>query len=65
MCHTELIFVDVYTGEIITLGNSLLTIVENNITFTTEQLRENRHYNATIIASNATSQTRISKWMDN
>ena len=53
MCHAELAFVDVDTGETITLGDTDLTIAETNITFTTQQLRENCLYNVTITASNA------------
>ncbi len=57
---------DVDTGETITsLGGTDLNITETNITFTTQQLRENHRYNVTVRASNvagsATSQTMISK----
>ena len=52
MCSGELTFVDIDTGEIITLGDTDLTIAETNITFTTQQLRENHRYNVTVIASN-------------
>ncbi len=59
-----MVFVDVDTGETITLGDTALTITETNITFPTQQLRENRHYNVTVTASNyrgqAVSYTRIS-----
>ena len=62
MCSAELIIVDVDTGETFTLD---MTIAETNITFNTQQLRENRRYNVTIISSNAagsaTLQTRISR----
>ena len=65
MCRAELTFEDVDTREIITLEGNDLTITETNITFTTQQLRENRHYNVTVAASNtagsATSQAGISK----
>ena len=65
MCSGELIFVDVETGETIALGISDLTFVAANISFTTQQLRENRHYIVAVEASNvagtAISQTRISK----
>ena len=44
---------DVDTGEIITLGDTDLTITETNITFTTQHLRENRRYNVTVTAFNA------------
>ena len=50
-------FVDLDTGEIITLGDRELPIVGNNITFTTEQLRVNRHYNVTVRASNSAGST--------
>ena len=45
-------FVDLDTGEIITLGDGELTIAGNNITFNAEQLSANRLYNVTVIASN-------------
>ena len=65
MCHAEFTFVDVDTGETTTLGDNDLIITETNITFTTQQLRENRRYNVTVTASNivgsATSQVGISK----
>ncbi len=61
MCSAELTFVDVDTGETITLGSTDLTIAETNITFTTQQLRENHHYNVSVMASNAVSSTVISK----
>ena len=57
MCSSELTFMDLDTGEIITLGDGELTIVENNITFTTEQLSVNRHYNVTVRASNKAGST--------
>ena len=53
MCNGELIFVDLDTVEIITLGDGEFIIAENNITFTTEQVRVNRLYNVTINASNS------------
>ena len=56
---------DLDTGEIITLGAGELTIADNNITFTAEQLRVNRLYNVTVRASNsagsATSYVTISE----
>ena len=55
MCHGELIFMNKET--ITTLGNTDLTITDTNITFTTQQLRENRHYNVTVTASNIRGQT--------
>ena len=57
MCSSELTLVDLDTGEIITLGDEELTTEENNITFTTEQLRVNRCYNVTIGASNSAGST--------
>ena len=58
MCSGELVFVDLDTGEIITLGYGELTIAGNNITFiTTEQLRDNRRYNVTVRASNSAGST--------
>lgn len=65
MCSSELLFLDHYTGDNIKLEGSNLDIVERNITFTTEQLKANRHYNITIKALNsygsATSHTAISE----
>ena len=57
MCSGELKFVDLDTGEIITLENGELTIAEINITFATERLRVNRLYNVTIRASNSAGST--------
>ncbi len=63
-CSGEIVFVDVDTGETITLDNTDLTITETNITFTNQHLKQNRHYNVTVTASNsrgqAVSYTRIS-----
>ena len=53
VCSGELAFFDIDTGETITLGDTELTITETNITFTTQQVRENRRYNVTVMASNA------------
>ncbi len=65
MCRAQLTFMDVDTGETITLEETDLTIAETNITFTTQQLRGNRCYTVTVTASNAagsaTSETMISK----
>ncbi len=65
VCHAKLTFVDVDTEETITLGDADLTISETSIIFTTEQLRENRHYTVSVTASNiagsAISHTVISK----
>ena len=57
MCSSELTFMDLDTGEIITLREGELTIADNNITFTFEQLSVNRHYNVTIRASNSAGST--------
>ena len=57
MCSGELKFVDLDTGEIVTLGNGELTIAEINITFATEQLRVNHRYNVTVRASNSAGST--------
>ena len=48
---------DTDTGEIIILSDADLTFTETNISFSTEQLRENRQYNVTITASNSHGQT--------
>ena len=65
MCRGELAFVDIDAGETITLGESDLILSVNNISFTIQQVRENRHYSVTVIASNAAgyavSQIGISK----
>lgn len=57
-------FVDLDTDEIIR-GGTDLTIEGNNITFTTEQLTVNRHYNdhvnATNIAGSVKSDVQISE----
>ena len=50
-------FVNLDTGEIITLGSRELTIAENNIIFTNEQLRDNHRYNVTVRASNNAGST--------
>ena len=66
VCSADLTFVDLDSKEIITLGGSDLIIAETNITFSTQQLRENRHYNITVTAANIAgtdvSQARISKY---
>ena len=51
MCSVRLTFVDLDTGESRTWDD--LTIQDNAIKFTTEQLADNRHYNVTVNASNA------------
>ena len=52
------------SGESIILGGTDLSITETNITFTTQKLKENRHYYITVTASNiagsATSESSIS-----
>ncbi len=54
MCGANLTCVDVDdTNGNITLGSTDLTIAETNITFTTQQLRQNRRYTVTVTASNA------------
>ena len=57
MCSSELTFVNLDTGEIITLGDEELISAGNNITFRTEQLSVNRHYNVTVRASNSAGST--------
>ena len=65
MCNAILTFEDLDTGEIITLGDGELTIRENTITFTTEQLTDNRHCNVSVnafnVAGSFTSYTTLSK----
>ena len=67
VCNAQLMFLDIDVGEIITLGDTDLTIAAVNITFTSQQLRENRCYNITVTASNiaglATSQIMLCKFM--
>ena len=48
---------DLDTEEIITLRDGDLTVADNNITFTTEQLKTNRHYNVTVRAFNSAGST--------
>ena len=59
---------DANTRNPIALRVTYLTIEETNIAFTTQLLRENRHYNITVIASNVrgpdTSHAMISKAKD-
>lgn len=52
MCSSEVTFVDVDTRETFVGKDSEKTVIVTNITFSTEQLRENRHYNVTVFASN-------------
>ena len=65
MCNAGLTFEEIDTGESITLGDGELTIAGNNITFTTEQLTDNRNYsvgvNASSVAGSFTSYTTLSK----
>ncbi len=56
VCNGEVSFMDVNTGKTITLNDTDLTIAETNITFTTQQLGENRRYNVTVTASNSCGQ---------
>ena len=64
MCSSELSLLDIRTGESVEIAN--LTITGSNIAFASSQLRDNRHYNVTVRASNnvgsATSYTIISKY---
>ncbi len=53
MCTAVLTFVDFDAGDIITLQDADLTLVGNNVTFTTDLLTTNRHYNITANASNS------------
>ena len=53
MCHGEVTFGDIDTEEIITLGNEELTIAKERITIITKQLRVNRQYNVTVLATNS------------
>ena len=48
VCSSVLTFVDLDTGEIITL---------EGITFTTQEVKVNRHYNVTVNASNSVGST--------
>lgn len=65
MCGSEILFLDFDTGESITLQDNDLDIAIRNITFTTAQLKANRHYDVAIQAwnshGNATSYTAISE----
>ena len=69
MCDGELTFTDLDTGEVISLENADLNITGANVTLGTEELRENRHYNITIRASNIAGSARsddiISKTANN
>ena len=63
MCHSEIIFLD-HEGTT-TKKDKDLVIAKTNITFTTDHLIQNRHYNVTINATNSygsnISHTNISK----
>ena len=65
VCSAELTFEDLDTGESITLKDEDLAIGENNITFSTELLTDNRHYNvaanASSVAGSSTSYATLSK----
>ncbi len=67
MCTVDLMFVDIDTGETITLGNTDLTVEGNNVTFITQLLTTNRHYNVTAdvtnIAGSSTSHTTMSEFV--
>ena len=66
MCanFTELLFVDLDTGDIVTLTIENLAISGSNITFSSDELTHNRQYivdvRATNAAGTATSNYRIS-----
>ncbi len=67
MCTVDLMFVDLDTGESITLGDTDLTVEGNNVTFTTELLTTNRRFNvtanATNIAGSSVSHTTMSEFL--
>ena len=56
VCHAHLVLVDVDTEYTVVIedrrGLTGLTVVGSNISFTSKQLALNRHYNATLTASN-------------
>lgn len=62
VCNSSFMFFDLDTEEAMTIEG---VIIGNNISFNSEQLMLNRHYNITITASNGngtnTFQTEISK----
>ena len=53
MCLGEVTFEDLDTEEIITLGDEELAIAKERITIITKQLRINRQYNVTVLATNS------------
>ena len=53
MCHGEVTFEDLDTEEIITLGDEEFSIAKEHITIITKQLRVNRQYNITVVATNS------------
>ena len=63
VCFASLVFVDIDAEEQIVIDG--LIVAANNISFTSEQLMLNRHYNITIMATNSngsnTSYAKISK----
>ena len=69
MCHVELTFVDIVTGngDPIKLGDTDVTVARTNITIDSQLLTSNWWYRVIIAASNigghATSQERISKFI--
>ena len=48
---------DLDTQEMITLGDADLAIAGNNITFTSELLTVNRHYNVSVAVKNVADST--------
>ena len=48
MCEAILTLEDVDVNDTITVNDTLLTVAETNITFTTQQLTENHRYRVTI-----------------
>ena len=58
VCHVELTSFDADTGEIVNVD--LVDVSVTNITVSTNQLRENRHYNVTVTNSNLVGQVATS-----
>ena len=63
MCDAEVTFLDVDTRNTTTIRSGSLTIAESSITLTAQQLKENRHYNVTITASNIDHRSIVSQAM--
>ena len=63
VCFASLVFVDIDAEEQIVIDGLIAAV--NNISFTSEKLMLNRHYNITIMATNSngsnTSYAKISK----